>query len=162
MIGANIDMRGGPYPKWNVGNAKRSLGPQLASAQFPPNSRNWILRDASRPRNPAGRSAWTSVPKRSISHDAGAVPSQDYNTALNTPDDNLLIRTWNDGAYTVQTNIASQDTCRFPPQVQPDWAYNASLGVATPFLLGGTKRDPTVWRRGSGVQGSNSALGRRG
>jgi hypothetical protein len=60
-------------------------------------------------------------------------------------DDDVLVRTWYAGAYTVQTNIAPSDTGRFLPQVRPGWAYNASLGIPGSILLDGAKRDRAVW-----------------
>lgn len=73
---------------------------------------------------------------------------RDYQGYFYTSNDRLLNRVWYAGAYTVQTNIAPQDTGRFLPQVKPGWAYNASLGVAAPVLVDGAKRDRAVWPGG--------------
>ncbi|KAF2251771.1 glycoside hydrolase family 78 protein [Trematosphaeria pertusa] len=83
---------------------------------------------------------------------------RDYSGHFYTPDDNFLVRTWYAGAYTVQTNIAPQDTGRFLPQVKPGWAYNASLGVAAPILVDGAKRDRAVWPGDLGIQGTTAFL----
>ncbi|KAH7107537.1 alpha-L-rhamnosidase [Auriculariales sp. MPI-PUGE-AT-0066] len=72
-------------------------------------------------------------------------PRLAYRGYFYTPDDEVLVRAWYAGAYTVQTNIAPPNTGRFLPQVRPGWAYNASLGVDGPILLDGAKRDRAVW-----------------
>ncbi|KAF2636855.1 bacterial alpha-L-rhamnosidase domain-containing protein [Massarina eburnea CBS 473.64] len=75
-----------------------------------------------------------------------------------TPGDELLVRTWYAGAYTVQTNIAPQNTGRFLPQVSAGWIYNSSLGIAAPILLDGAKRDRAVWPGDLGIQGTTAFL----
>jgi hypothetical protein len=71
----------------------------------------------------------------------------------------ILNHIWYAGAYTVQTNIAPQNTGRFLPQVKPGWDYNASLGFGGgPFLVDGAKRDRAVWPGDIGVSGTTAAL----
>ncbi|CAG9998126.1 unnamed protein product [Clonostachys byssicola] len=72
-----------------------------------------------------------------------------------TPDADaeVLNRIWYAGAYTIQTNIAPADTGRWLPQVRPGWSYNATLGVASPALVDGAKRDRAIWPGDLGVQG---------
>ncbi|KAJ9628461.1 hypothetical protein H2203_002359 [Taxawa tesnikishii (nom. ined.)] len=82
---------------------------------------------------------------------------RDYSGYFYTGDD-TLVKTWYAGAYTVQTNIAPQDTGRFLPQVKPGWAYNATLGVAGPILLDGAKRDRAVWPGDLGISGVSAFL----
>ena len=72
-------------------------------------------------------------------------PRAAYRGYFFTPNDELLVRTWYAGAYTVQTNIAPPNTGRYLPQIRPGWAYNATLGVDGPILLDGVKRDRAVW-----------------
>lgn len=74
------------------------------------------------------------------------------------PDYEVLNKIWYAGAYTVQTNIAPQDTGRFLPQVKPGWDYNASLGIAAPVLLDGAKRDRAIWPGDLGVSGTSAFL----
>jgi hypothetical protein len=83
---------------------------------------------------------------------------RDYSGYFHTPDDSLLMRAWYAGAYTIQTNIAPQDTGRYLPQVKPGWAYNATLGVAAPILLDGAKRDRAVWPGDMGLSGITAFL----
>ncbi|KAF1977409.1 alpha-L-rhamnosidase [Bimuria novae-zelandiae CBS 107.79] len=73
-------------------------------------------------------------------------------------DHQLLNRAWYAGAYTVQTNIAPQNTGRFLPQVKNGWAYNSSIGVAGPLLVDGAKRDRAVWPGDLGIQGTTAFL----
>ena len=69
------------------------------------------------------------------------------------PSYDILNRIWYAGAYTVQTNIAPTDTGRWLPQVRPGWAYNATLGVASPSLVDGAKRDRAIWPGDMGISG---------
>ena len=86
---------------------------------------------------------------------------RDYAGYFYTPDPEweILNRAWYAGAYTVQTNIAPQNTGRFLPQVKPGWDYNASLGVGNgPFLVDGAKRDRAIWPGDIGLSGMSAAL----
>ncbi|KAF9261341.1 Six-hairpin glycosidase [Marasmius fiardii PR-910] len=81
-----------------------------------------------------------------------------YRGYFYTPNDDLLVRIWYAGAYTVQTNIAPPDTGRFLPQIRPGWAYNSSLGVPGVVLLDGAKRDRAVWPGDLGISAPSSYL----
>ncbi|UPX17575.1 uncharacterized protein EKO05_0007920 [Ascochyta rabiei] len=81
-----------------------------------------------------------------------------YDGHFYTPDDELLVRTWYAGAYTVQTNIAPKDTGRWLPQVRPGWAYNNSIGITGPLLVDGAKRDRAIWPGDLGIQGTTAFL----
>ncbi|KAJ4993334.1 glycoside hydrolase family 78 protein [Stagonosporopsis vannaccii] len=81
-----------------------------------------------------------------------------YGGHFYTPDDDLLVRTWYAGAYTVQTNIAPKDTGRWLPQVRPGWAYNNSIGISGPILVDGAKRDRAIWPGDLGIQGTTAFL----
>src|SRR5690242_8428206 len=83
---------------------------------------------------------------------------RDYGGHFYTPDDDLLVRTWYAGAYTVQTNIAPKDTGRWLPQVRPGWAYNNSIGISGPILVDGAKRDRAIWPGDLGIQGTTAFL----
>tara|TARA_R110002003_G_scaffold235_2_gene16949 strand:+ start:1231 stop:2571 length:1341 start_codon:yes stop_codon:yes gene_type:complete len=83
---------------------------------------------------------------------------RDYGGHFYTPDDELLVRSWYAGAYTIQTNIGPQNTGRFLPQVRPGWAYNATLGIGNSVLLDGAKRDRAVWPGDLGLQGVTAFL----
>ncbi|KAH7386073.1 bacterial alpha-L-rhamnosidase domain-containing protein [Pyrenochaeta sp. MPI-SDFR-AT-0127] len=83
---------------------------------------------------------------------------RDYGGYFYTPDDDLLVRTWYAGAYTVQTNIAPQNTGRWLPQVRPGWAYNNSIGVGKSILVDGAKRDRAVWPGDLGIQAVTASL----
>ncbi|KAL0578767.1 hypothetical protein V5O48_003220 [Marasmius crinis-equi] len=85
-------------------------------------------------------------------------PQDAYRGYFWTPDDDILVRTWYAGAYTVQTNIAPPDTGRFLPQVRPGWAYNSTLGIPGPILLDGGKRDRAVWPGDLGISAPSSYL----
>ncbi|KAK4542029.1 hypothetical protein LTR36_007229 [Oleoguttula mirabilis] len=75
------------------------------------------------------------------------------------PDYEVLNRIFFTSAYTVQTNIAPQDTGRFLPQVKPGWDYNATIGVGKgPFLVDGAKRDRAIWPGDLGVSGVTAFL----
>jgi len=108
--------------------------------------------------------ALTDVRIWNVSCEVGFAPHmqdlRDYAGYFHTTDKNLdvLNRIWYAGAYTVQTNIAPQDTGRYLPQVRPGWAYNASLSVAAPVLLDGAKRDRAVWPGDLGVSGTTAFL----
>ncbi|KYG49407.1 glycoside hydrolase family 78 protein [Acidomyces richmondensis BFW] len=100
-----------------------------------------------------------------ISCEIGFAPGtqdlRDYNGYFHTEDQEyeLLNRMWYAGAYTVQTNIAPQNTGRFLPQVRPGWDYNATLGIGPgPFLLDGAKRDRAIWPGDLGVSGITAYL----
>lgn len=73
-------------------------------------------------------------------------------------DADILNRVWYAGAYTVQTNIAPNDTGRYLPQVRPGWAYNATLGVLSPSLVDGAKRDRAIWPGDMGISGVTAML----
>ena len=75
-----------------------------------------------------------------------------------------LNRIWYAGAYTTQTNIAPNNTGRYLPQVRPGWAYNATLGVASPSLVDGAKRDRAIWPGDMGISSvvAMMALGKYG
>ncbi|KAF2449141.1 glycoside hydrolase family 78 protein [Karstenula rhodostoma CBS 690.94] len=73
-------------------------------------------------------------------------------------DQQILNRAWYAGAYTVQTNIAPQNTGRYLPQVKNGWAYNSSIGIAGPLLVDGAKRDRAVWPGDLGIQGATAFL----
>ncbi|KAI8936150.1 hypothetical protein NX059_007645 [Plenodomus lindquistii] len=83
---------------------------------------------------------------------------RNYGGHFYTPDDELLVKTWYAGAYTVQTNIAPKDTGRWLPQVRPGWAYNNSIGVSGPILVDGAKRDRAIWPGDLGIQGATAFL----
>ncbi|KAH6625293.1 alpha-L-rhamnosidase [Boeremia exigua] len=83
---------------------------------------------------------------------------RNYGGHFYTPDDDLLVRTWYAGAYTVQTNIAPKDTGRWLPQVRPGWAYNNTIGVSGPILVDGAKRDRAIWPGDLGIQGTTAFL----
>ncbi|KAL1593415.1 hypothetical protein SLS59_009295 [Nothophoma quercina] len=83
---------------------------------------------------------------------------RNYGGHFYTPDDDLLVRTWYAGAYTVQTNIAPKDTGRWLPQVRPGWAYNNSIGITGPILVDGAKRDRAIWPGDLGIQGATAFL----
>lgn len=70
----------------------------------------------------------------------------------------ILNRMWHAGAYTIQTNIVPADTGRWLPQVNPGWAYNNTLSVASPALVDGAKRDRAVWPGDLGIQGPIAML----
>lgn len=83
---------------------------------------------------------------------------RDYGGYFYTPDNELLVRAWYAGAYTVQTNIAPQNTGRWLPQVRPGWAYNNSIGVGKSILVDGAKRDRAVWPGDLGIQAVTASL----
>lgn len=93
-----------------------------------------------------------------IGFDPGKSDLRDYSGYFYAPNDETLVKAWYAGAYTVQTNIAPQDTGRFLPQVKPGWDYNASLGVGSTFLLDGAKRDRAVWPGDLGISGTTCML----
>ncbi|KAI8278514.1 hypothetical protein K4K60_006242 [Colletotrichum sp. SAR11_57] len=82
-----------------------------------------------------------------------------YHGHFHTPDDDLLTRAWYAGVFTAQTNIAPPNTSRHLPQVNPGWAYNATLGAEGPMLLDGAKRDRAVWPGDLGIAGTTAYLG---
>jgi len=91
----------------------------------------------------------------------GTQALRDYSGYFHTGDREyeILNRMWYAGAYTVQTNIAPQNTGRFLPQVRPGWDYNATLGIGSgPFLLDGAKRDRAIWPGDLGVSGITAYL----
>jgi hypothetical protein len=65
----------------------------------------------------------------------------------------LLNRIWWAGAYTTQTNMVPANTGRWLPQVRPGWAYNNTIGVASPILVDGAKRDRAIWPGDMGICG---------
>ncbi|KAI1497120.1 Six-hairpin glycosidase-like protein [Biscogniauxia marginata] len=70
----------------------------------------------------------------------------------------LYNRIYYAGAYTVQTNMAPDNTGRWLPQVNPGWAYNATIGPYTPALVDGAKRDRAVWPGDLGIAGEAAVL----
>lgn len=97
-----------------------------------------------------------------VTCEIGFAPStpdlRNYGGHFYTPNDDILVKTWYAGAYTVQTNIAPADTGRWLPQVRPGWAYNNSIGVKSPILVDGAKRDRAIWPGDLGVQGATAFL----
>ena len=78
---------------------------------------------------------------------------------ISDPEHEMLNKLWYAGAYTVQTNVAPQNTGRFLPQVKPGWDYNASLGIGSgPFLVDGAKRDRAIWPGDVGISGTTAFL----
>lgn len=73
-------------------------------------------------------------------------------------DHEALNRIWHAAAYTVQTNIASTNTGRYLPQVRPGWAYNNTLGITSPVLVDGAKRDRAIWPGDLGIIGPVAML----
>lgn len=106
--------------------------------------------------------ALTNVEIANITCEIGFAPNtpdlRDYDGHFHTDDDDLLVRTWYAGAYTVQTNIAPKDTGRWLPQVRQGWAYNNSIGVSSPILVDGAKRDRAIWPGDLGIQGTTAFL----
>lgn len=106
--------------------------------------------------------ALTRVEISNVTCEIGFAPNtpdlRDYNGHFYTTNDDLLVRTWYAGAYTVQTNIAPKDTGRWLPQVRPGWAYNNSIGVTGPILVDGAKRDRAIWPGDLGIQGTAAFL----
>ncbi|KAJ4307702.1 hypothetical protein N0V94_009644, partial [Neodidymelliopsis sp. IMI 364377] len=106
--------------------------------------------------------ALTNIQISNITCTIGFAPNtpnlRDYGGHFYTPDDDLLVKIWYAGAYTVQTNIAPQDTGRWLPQVRPGWAYNNSIGVTGPLLVDGAKRDRAIWPGDLGIQGLTAFL----
>ncbi|KAF7198560.1 hypothetical protein HII31_00299 [Pseudocercospora fuligena] len=109
--------------------------------------------------------ARTNISVSNITCDIGFAPNmpdlQAYTGYFSTSESyyRQLGRLWAAGAYTVQTNIAPQDTGRWLPQVRPGWAYNASLGIGEgPFLVDGAKRDRAIWPGDLGISGPAAAL----
>ncbi|KAJ4354958.1 hypothetical protein N0V95_003367 [Ascochyta clinopodiicola] len=107
-------------------------------------------------------SSFTHVSISNITCKIGFAPNtpnlRAYDGHFYTPDDDLLVRTWYAGAYTVQTNIAPKDTGRWLPQVRPGWAYNNSIGITGPLLVDGAKRDRAIWPGDLGIQGTTAFL----
>ncbi|KAI0921965.1 hypothetical protein AcW1_004197 [Taiwanofungus camphoratus] len=67
-------------------------------------------------------------------------------------DRDFLTKLWYAGAYTVQMDTVPVDTGRQVPFVQsPGWLNNAILGVATPIIVDGAKRDRAVWPGDMGI-----------
>ncbi|KAL4242797.1 hypothetical protein ABKN59_010978, partial [Abortiporus biennis] len=67
-------------------------------------------------------------------------------------DSDFLTKVWYAGAYTVQTNTVPVNTGRQVPFVQsPGWQNNAILGVSSPIIVDGAKRDRAVWPGDMGV-----------
>ena len=109
--------------------------------------------------------ALTDVNISNISCEIGFAPDtsdlEDYSGYFYTsdPEYEVLNRIWYAGVYTVQTNIAPQNTGRFLPQVKPGWDYNASIGVGDgPFLVDGAKRDRAIWPGDIGISGTTAFL----
>lgn len=73
-------------------------------------------------------------------------------------DQEALNRIWHAAAYTIQTNMAATNTGRYLPQVRPGWAYNATLGVVSPVLIDGAKRDRAIWPGDLGIIGPVAML----
>ncbi|KAJ4376151.1 hypothetical protein N0V83_001432 [Neocucurbitaria cava] len=106
--------------------------------------------------------AYNEVDISNITCEIGFAPEtkdlRDYSGHFYTPDDDLLVRLWYAGVYTVQTNIAPQNTGRWLPQVRPGWAYNNTVGVGETLLVDGAKRDRAVWPGDMGIQGVTTSL----
>lgn len=109
--------------------------------------------------------ALANVTITNITCEVGFAPNmvslREYSGYFYTPDRDyeLLNRVWYAGAYTVQTNIAPQDTGRFLPQVKPGWDYNATIGTGNgPFLVDGAKRDRAIWPGDIGISGTTAFL----
>ncbi|KIK50530.1 glycoside hydrolase family 78 protein [Collybiopsis luxurians FD-317 M1] len=67
-------------------------------------------------------------------------------------DEDFLTKLWYAGAYTVQTNTVPVNTGRQVPfEPQGHWANNATLGVASPIIVDGAKRDRAVWPGDMGI-----------
>ncbi|PCH42961.1 glycoside hydrolase family 78 protein [Wolfiporia cocos MD-104 SS10] len=67
-------------------------------------------------------------------------------------DSNFLIKIWYSGAYTVQTDIIAADSGRQVPFVSsPGWSNDATIGVASPVIVDGAKRDRDIWPGDMGI-----------
>ncbi|KAG6864815.1 hypothetical protein C0991_007001 [Blastosporella zonata] len=67
-------------------------------------------------------------------------------------DMNFLTKIWYAGAYTVQTNTVPVNTGRDVPFAPAgSWANNALLGVGSPIIVDGAKRDRAVWPGDMGI-----------
>ncbi|KAF8209055.1 glycoside hydrolase family 78 protein [Mycena galopus ATCC 62051] len=67
-------------------------------------------------------------------------------------DPNFLTKIWMAGAYTVQTNTVAVNTGRQVPfESAGHWANNATLGIASPIIVDGAKRDRAVWPGDMGI-----------
>ncbi|KAL4242799.1 alpha-L-rhamnosidase [Abortiporus biennis] len=67
-------------------------------------------------------------------------------------DSDFLTKIWYSGAYTVQTNTVPVNTGRQVTFFQsPSWRNNATIGVASPIIVDGAKRDRAVWPGDMGV-----------
>lgn len=106
--------------------------------------------------------AYESIQVSNVTCEIGFAPNtpdlRNYGGHFYTPNDDLLVRAWYAGAYTVQTNIAPKDTGRWLPQVRPGWAYNNSIGITGPILVDGAKRDRAIWPGDLGIQGTAAYL----
>ncbi|KAI0601289.1 Six-hairpin glycosidase-like protein [Biscogniauxia sp. FL1348] len=74
------------------------------------------------------------------------------------PESELFNHIYYASSYTVQTNMAPDNTGRWLPQVNPGWAYNATIGPYTPALVDGAKRDRAVWPGDLGIAGDVAML----
>ena len=59
--------------------------------------------------------------------------------------DDLLIKIWYAGAYTLQTNAVPVNTGRWVPMLANGWANNGTLGPGDTIIVDGAKRDRAVW-----------------
>ncbi|KAG6908504.1 hypothetical protein DXG01_004438 [Tephrocybe rancida] len=67
-------------------------------------------------------------------------------------DEDFLTKVWYAGAYTVQTNTVPVNTGRKVPFAPAgSWANNALLGVGSPIIVDGAKRDRAVWPGDMGI-----------
>ncbi|KAI0314054.1 Six-hairpin glycosidase [Amylostereum chailletii] len=66
-------------------------------------------------------------------------------------DEDFLTKLWYAGAYTVQTNAIPVDQGRLLPSPDHGWANNATIGIASPVLVDGAKRDRTIWPGDMGI-----------
>ncbi|CAK5271688.1 unnamed protein product [Mycena citricolor] len=67
-------------------------------------------------------------------------------------DEDFLTKVWMGGAYTVQTNTVPVNTGRQIPMVSVGhWANNATLGIGSPIIVDGAKRDRAVWPGDMGI-----------
>jgi hypothetical protein len=65
--------------------------------------------------------------------------------------DELLIRIWHAGAYTLQTNAVPTNTGRWVPMLADGWANNGTLGPGDTIIVDGAKRDRAVWPGDMGI-----------
>ncbi|TRM57630.1 glycoside hydrolase family 78 protein [Schizophyllum amplum] len=74
-----------------------------------------------------------------------------YATDPGMEDEDLLTKIWYSGAYTIQTNIIAANEGRV--QVRQGWNNSGTIGIASPVIVDGGKRDRTVWPGDMGIAG---------